>query len=196
MNFQPWHGEVSASHRSKNRTSIILSVDDEPAILLTRQKILEDAGYDVLSAADGKQALLIFVEQPVRLVLLDYVMPGMDGEAVASQMKRCKPSVPILLVSASSVPEKTATCVDQYIDKGQGPVLLLNAIDLFLSAGRGPGSQHPTNLSVNCPVCGNRNSKPLHPKVLGMTAAKQMPIAYRCSDGHTFVPPSESPEKV
>ena len=149
-----------------------------------------------MSAADGEQALLIFVDQPVRLVLLDYVMPGMDGGAVASQMKRCKPSVPILLVSASSVPEKTATCVDHCIDKGQGPMLLLNTIDRFLSVGRGPGSQQPRNPSVHCPVCGNSNTKPLYPKVLGMTAAKQTPIAYRCSDGHTFVPPSESPEKA
>ena len=196
MNFQPWHGEVSASHPSKNATSLILSVDDEPAILQTRQKILEGAGYEVLSAADGEQALLIFIEQPVRLVLLDYVMPGMDGGAVASQMKRRKPSVPILLVSASSVPGKTATCVDRCIDKGQGPVSLLNTIDLFLSSGRGPGSQHPTGLPVHCPVCGNSNTKPLYPKVLGMTVAKQTPIAYRCSHGNTFVPPSNSPEEA
>lgn len=179
MNFQPWHGEVSTSHPSENGASIILSVDDEPAILLTRQKILEGAGYEVLSAANGEQALVILVQQPVRLVLLDYVMPGMDGGPVASQMKRGKPSVPILLVSASSVPEKTATCVDHCIDKGQGPMLLLDTIGVFLSAGRGPGPQHPTDLCVHCPVCGNSNTKPLYPKVLGMTAAKRTPIAYR-----------------
>ena len=97
-----------------------------------RQKILETAGYEVLNAADGEQALRLFSNEPVELVLLDYAMPGVDGGSIAQEMKRCKKSVPIVLVSASAVPEDTATCVDCRIEKGQGPLLLLETIAQFL----------------------------------------------------------------
>ena len=71
---------------------LILSVDDEPGILVTRQLILENAGYEVLSAADGEQALHLFRAHAVDLVLLDYVMPGMDGGVVAQEIKNAKPA--------------------------------------------------------------------------------------------------------
>ena len=82
-----------------------MSVDDEPGILVTRQAILENEGYEVLSAADGEQALRLFAVQAVDLVLLDYLMPGMDGGAVAQEMKNRKPLVPVIIVSASPVEE-------------------------------------------------------------------------------------------
>jgi len=68
--------------------SIILSVDDEPSILELRRIVLEQAGYEVLSACDGLEALRIFDANTIDLVLLDYFMPEMDGEAVANEMKR------------------------------------------------------------------------------------------------------------
>ena len=132
MDHQSLCANHSCLHGAKNGTRLILSVDDEPAILWTRQQILETAGYEVLNAADGEQALRLFSNEPVELVLLDYVMPGADGGSIAQEMKRCKKSVPIVLVSASAVPEDTATCVDCRIEKGQGPLLLLETIAQFL----------------------------------------------------------------
>jgi CheY-like chemotaxis protein len=128
---------------SQNRRWLILSVDDEPAILVTRHKILENAGYEVLSAEDGEQALHLFASQPVDLVLLDYVMPGLDGGAVAEQMKRYRKNVPIVLVTASPIPEETVTCVDHRIVKGQGPVLLLKKIAQLLLPLSTPNPKSP-----------------------------------------------------
>jgi DNA-binding response OmpR family regulator len=71
MNSQRLHSEFSFPHASKNGTKVILSVDDEPGILVSRQLILESEGYEVLSAADGEQALRVFAGQPVDLVVLD-----------------------------------------------------------------------------------------------------------------------------
>jgi CheY-like chemotaxis protein len=133
MNSQPSHREFSPSRFPKNGTRLILSVDDEPGILWTRQQILESTGYDVLSAADGQQALALFDSQPVDLVLLDYLMPGMDGGTVAHEMKARKPSVPVVIVTASPISEGTLTCADCRIDKGQGPALLLEKIRQLLS---------------------------------------------------------------
>lgn len=133
MNSRPLHGEFSSPHPSRNGTKTILSVDDEPGILLTRQLILEGEGYEVLSAADGDQALRIFAGRPVDLVLLDYVMPGMNGGVVAKEIRNHNPRVPIVLISASPVEEQSLGCVDCFISKGDGPALLLAKIEQLLA---------------------------------------------------------------
>jgi CheY-like chemotaxis protein len=71
MNSLPLH--------TANGAKLILPVDDEPGVRVSRQLILESEDYEVLSAADGNQALRTFASQLVDLVLLDYVMPGMNG---------------------------------------------------------------------------------------------------------------------
>jgi CheY-like chemotaxis protein len=132
MDHQSLYVSHSCIHGARNGSGLILSVDDEPAILLTRQKILEAAGHQVRSASDGEQAMRLFSNEPVDLVLLDYVMPGADGGRIAQAMKRSKEAVPIVLVSASTVPEEAATWVDYRLEKGQGPQLLLETIAQFL----------------------------------------------------------------
>lgn len=129
------------SRISKNGCKCILSVDDEPGILFTRQKLLESVGYEVLSAADGEQALHFFAAHDVDLVLLDYLMPGMDGGAVAQAIKHQKPLVPVIIVSASPVEERTLPCVDCFLRKGEGPALLLEKIRQMLN-----GMDHEVNL--------------------------------------------------
>ena len=122
-----------SAHTSKNGVRRILSVDDEPGILFTRQKLLQNAGYEVLSAADGEQALHFFATHDVDLVLLDYLMPGMDGGFIARTMKQHKPLVPVIIVSASPVDEQGLACVDCFVRKGQGPALLLEKIKQLLT---------------------------------------------------------------
>jgi CheY-like chemotaxis protein len=122
-----------STHTSKNGHRRILSVDDEPGILFTRQTILQNAGYEVLSAADGEQALHFFALHDVDLVLLDFLMPGMDGGLIAQTMKQHKPLVPVIIVSASPVEEDGLTCVDCFIRKGQGPAFLLDKIKQLLA---------------------------------------------------------------
>ena len=59
--------DLASTHASKKSRRRILSVDDEPGILFTRKIILENAGYDVLNAADGEQALHFFAIDTVDL---------------------------------------------------------------------------------------------------------------------------------
>ena len=94
----------------------VLSVDDEPSVIALRQIILENTGYRVLNACDGKQALEMFRGNAVDLVLLDYYMPGMNGGEVAAEIKRLRP-VPIIMVSSSfSVAAPELASVDLFID--------------------------------------------------------------------------------
>jgi len=123
-----------------------LCVDDEPAGLRVRQMLLEMSGYAVLTALSGEQGLESFRAHPVDAVLLDYYMPGMDGGQVAAEMKRHKPEVPVILLSAYiTVPETTLQTVDAFVTKGQPPDLLLTKLDALL---RNPHS-HP-ELAAEC----------------------------------------------
>jgi len=118
------------THIPSSCACCLLSVDDEVAILYARQAILQGAGYDVLNACDGEQALHIFASYSagIDLVLLDYAMPGIDGGMVAREMRRRTPGVPIILVSASIVPQEVFACVNGCVDKGQSPRVLLDEI--------------------------------------------------------------------
>jgi CheY-like chemotaxis protein len=113
---------------------LILCVDDELVGLQVRKILLERAGYRVLTAPDGPSGLQIFSDQPVDLVVLDYSMPGMNGDLVADAMRQTKPRVPILLLSAyvGLGPEVTAR-VDASMTKGEGAPALLQTLEMLLT---------------------------------------------------------------
>ncbi len=112
----------------------ILSVDDEPGILHSRELLLQCEGYDVLSAPDGEQALKLFEENLVDMVLLDYLMPGMDGGQVARHIKQKRPGIPIIIVSASPMAHEIRDCVDCILPKGEGPRLLLKKMKQLMQS--------------------------------------------------------------
>ncbi len=78
----------------------ILIVDDEPAIVQTLSGILQDEGFDVLTAADGETALRLVEEEGPDLVFLDIALPGLDGLEVLQQLKEQLPLLPVIMVSA------------------------------------------------------------------------------------------------
>ena len=116
-------------------TVAVLCVDDEPIGLSVRSMTLESEGYRVFSAENGPDGLRIFLAEAVDVVILDYKMPGMNGDVVAKEMKRMKPAVPILLLSAYvDLPRETLALVDKYLTKGEGPVAMLTAIAELIGA--------------------------------------------------------------
>jgi DNA-binding response OmpR family regulator len=68
----------------------ILLVDDEPNIVMALEYTLKKKGYDVLIARDGEEALQIFQNNKPCLVVLDIMMPKMDGFEVLEQIKKDK----------------------------------------------------------------------------------------------------------
>jgi PAS domain S-box-containing protein len=79
----------------------VLVVDDEPMIRRLGAKMLKDAGYRVLVAGDGDEAIRLFSEDPNRIdvVLLDMSMPGKCGKAVLAALKERRPDVKVVLMS-------------------------------------------------------------------------------------------------
>jgi len=113
---------------------LILCIDDEALGLKIRKAVLEKEGYRVLTAADGSTGLSLFINQPVEGVILDYYMPGMDGGQVAGAMRKQRPEVPILLLSAYiNLPSEVVALVDFTVLKGEGPNELLMKVRRMLA---------------------------------------------------------------
>jgi CheY-like chemotaxis protein len=123
----------------ENTPYLVLCVDDEVVGLRVRKILLERAGYQVLTAADGYSGLEIFASQPIDAVVLDYAMPGMHGGEVAKKMRQAKPEVPILLLSAYvGLPTEVSSLVDIYMTKGEGAPVLLQKLGSLLSVPAAP----------------------------------------------------------
>ena len=104
------------------RRRVILCVDDEVNGLEGRKMLFEEAGFKLLVATNGAEALQLFVSHLVDLVLLDYHMPGMNGDVVAEQMKAREPDVPIALLSADErLPESALRWVNAFVSKSESP---------------------------------------------------------------------------
>ena len=121
---------VSANSNGK----VILCVDDETTGLSVRKMLLESQGYRVLTAENGPDALVLFSSEDPELVILDYSMPGMNGDIVAERMKELRSDLPIIMVSAYvDLPSETLALVDKSITKGEPPPVLLEAISQLLN---------------------------------------------------------------
>ena len=80
---------------------LILVVDDDPDILQTLGLCLSTEGYRVLMAANGREALDILERERPSVILLDLMMPVMDGWAFREEQRRAGSTVPVVLLSAA-----------------------------------------------------------------------------------------------
>ena len=109
----------------------ILIVDDEPTARTLLRLILVRAEYTVVEATDGYEALKKLGETAVDLVLLDVMMPGMDGIEVCQKIRAAEKTavVPVLLLSAKtdvlSIRRGLSAGANQYLTKPIAPDLLL-----------------------------------------------------------------------
>ncbi len=80
---------------------LVLGVDDEPAIRVSMRRVLERRGYRVLVAADGREALGVFLRErdALRVVVTDLMMPEMGGLALVQALRELKPELAILAVT-------------------------------------------------------------------------------------------------
>lgn len=129
----------------------ILCVDDDLVTLRLRKVLLEAAGYSVFLASSGAEALRMLSEgTEIDLVLLDYMMPEMNGNELASKLRALYPHLRLIAVSAvGQLPATLVNAVDSHVQKGHDPELLLSVISAVL-AGSGPAGS-PGNSQVQSP---------------------------------------------
>ncbi|MEO0093319.1 MAG: response regulator [candidate division WOR-3 bacterium] len=120
----------------------ILLVDDETDMLAVNSAILESYGYEILSAKDGMEALATINRSVPDLILLDLMIPGIDGYQICGILKHDKryQKIPIIIVSArfSEQDQKLAKEVgaDDYLTKPFEPKTLLAKITALLTDGK------------------------------------------------------------
>ena len=93
---------LSSANLQPTGSNVVLVVDDDPDILEALSEILEAEGFDIRRARNGKEALERLEPEPPQLILLDLMMPVMDGWEFAQRMRQ-RPRVahiPIIVLSA------------------------------------------------------------------------------------------------
>jgi PAS domain S-box-containing protein len=82
-------------------SGLVLLADDEESIRSMGRRLLERAGFEVMAAADGREAIDLFARHKanIRLVILDMTMPHIDGEACYRELRRIAPSVKVIMTS-------------------------------------------------------------------------------------------------
>jgi two-component system, OmpR family, alkaline phosphatase synthesis response regulator PhoP len=115
----------------------VLIVDDEPDILLMLRVNLEGEGFSTALAGDGETALRRIEEERPDVVLLDVMMPVMDGWGVLAGLHRLDPRPRILVLSAKSGARDMAKAyelgADEYVTKPFDPDELIRSIEMLLS---------------------------------------------------------------
>ena len=110
----------------------ILVCDDEKEIVNAIEIYLSKEGYNILKAYNGKEALKVIQENEVHLIILDIMMPELDGISVANEVRKTK-SIPIIMLSAKSEDyDKVAGLnngADDYVTKPFNPIELIARVN-------------------------------------------------------------------
>ncbi|MGB2705838.1 MAG: response regulator [Candidatus Omnitrophota bacterium] len=99
----------------------VLLVDDEIDLILIMGKRIKGWGYDLLEALNGKEALLAVESKHPDIVILDYMMPDMDGITTLKEIRKVNKNIPVIMFTAfpdkKSIEDTESLGVSAYIPK-------------------------------------------------------------------------------
>jgi CheY-like chemotaxis protein len=125
----------------------LLCVDDDSTFRELYKNLLGSHGYEVTVAANGRQALKLFLSRKIDAVLTDFEMPEMTGAELAARLKRLRPELPVVLVSGTkSVVERPPEAVDASVAKGAPVSKLVDQLESLLAQRSGPTPLRPARL--------------------------------------------------
>ena len=135
---EAWVAEVKMGKRAK-----ILLVDDDPDFIEATRTVLETQPYEVLTALSGEEGLKKAKEEKPDLVLLDIIMPGVDGFQVCQQLKKDPQlsQIPVIMITSFSekymetsigLSQGLSLEAEDFIDKPVAPTELLIRVDKWL----------------------------------------------------------------
>ena len=112
---------------------VILCVDDDPTALFVRRLLLSTAGYAVLTASGVEAAQGLFDCNHVDLVITDHLLPDGTGAELVLQMKRVRPEMPAVLLTAWGDMPQGYEHADRLLSKGMTPEDFLREVASLLS---------------------------------------------------------------
>src|SRR5499426_4075927 len=125
-------------------TARIVIVEDEPAIRRGVTDALKSSGYEVVEAGDGDRGLEESLRQGIDLVLLDLLLPRRDGLDVLGEVRKVRPTLPVIILTARGTEEDRVRGLkmgaDDYVVKPFSARELLARVEAVLrrSVGRSP----------------------------------------------------------
>lgn len=104
-----------------DRTAVLIA-DDEPMVLMITQQLLQDSGFTVLTADDGRQAVAVFEANVDKIgcVVLDLTMPNLNGEEAARRIRSIRPDMHILMatgIGGAELQERMGSVIDGCVQK-------------------------------------------------------------------------------
>lgn len=153
----------------------ILVVDDEPKIVQLARDYLEKSGFKVLTSGDGQQALAIARRERPDLIVLDLMLPGMDGLDVCRAIRR-ESDVPIIMLTARA--EETDQLIglelgaDDYITKPFSPRALVARVRALLRRAHGNLLQEETLRSGDLELDLRRKQLSLKGEIVHLTRSE------------------------
>ena len=130
----------------------LLCIHRDPAQL----SLLQENGYDLLTATNGSEALRLLRTRSVDAIVLEYHLGILDGAVVATEIKKAKPQLPIVMLADHlELPDGALKSVDALVTKGDGAHFLWATVHFILNVKRNLGEQ--ATLGAQAPV---RQSRP------------------------------------
>jgi DNA-binding response OmpR family regulator len=127
----------------------ILVAEDEPAIADFIERGLGAEGYDVRVACDGTQALSLALAEDFALIILDGMLPGMDGLDVLAALRRQRPSLPVVMLTArTSVGDRVAGLDAGAVDYVIKPFSVQELVARVRAHLRAPDAGEPTRVAA------------------------------------------------
>jgi CheY-like chemotaxis protein len=123
------------------RPATVLCIDDNETALKVREMVLELAGYSVLTATDVDLAMQLFTAFVVDIVISDHLLQGKTGTELAAEMKRLRPTIPIVIVSGLVEAPEGMEYADLFMCKGEAPKVWLKKISDLLQQSRSQAPQ-------------------------------------------------------
>jgi DNA-binding NtrC family response regulator len=123
----------------------ILCIDDNRNILEIHRALLENKGYRVVTALDGPTGIVLSREQSIDVVVLDFNMPGMNGNEVAQVLTQEQPTLPVVIWSGypEAIPESLRWFAYAVLHKSAGLEPLLSVVESLVETGTSINKRMP-----------------------------------------------------
>jgi two-component system, cell cycle response regulator DivK len=128
--------ENIVSNKPNWQDKVFLIVEDEDHNYAYIREILKKTKATIKRAENGLKAIAIVKAEPIDLILMDIKLPEMDGFDATSEIKKIKPSIPIIAQTAFAMEQEKIACFkagcDDYIAKPYEPTKLIERVKYFL----------------------------------------------------------------
>ena len=128
-------------------TNILLCIHRDPAQLT----LLQENGYELVTAGNARDGLRLLRTQPVDAIVLEYQLGLLDGAAVAAEIRKVKPELPIVMLTDHlELPEGALKSVDALVTKSDGAHFLWATVHFVLSVK--PAKRLEAKLRAQAPI--------------------------------------------